>query len=233
MMPCLHTSPNTRTPINCLKCNHGKNGYSKHIVNAKKPQEPPLKNTPMNQDKSDEALVLSLNMENDPGNLVLVADFVKKNRDAKIRPPDSEAVKDMYIRICGLDGTMYSGEQYMLESWEEVYLPEPTKMEVLGVLESSEGMAPFPQWIVLVGEDGHVYGYEDEKMYLFANSLERLIKDGIKTDTCYDYPEDISDEEEEVLQKDEEIQKLRKTTDEFIDSKADSFNRFMNLYFKV
>lgn len=40
-------------------------------------------------------------------------------------------------------------------------------------------------------------------------------------------------QEEEVLQKDEEIQKLRQKTDEFIDSKADGFNRFMNLYFKV
>lgn len=231
-MSCCHISPNSRTIMDCIKCNQGrKNGYSKHTEPAKKPQESPLKNTPMDQDLYNEVLLLGLSLENDPANLVLVADFVKKNRDAKLHPPASEAAKDMYIRICGLDGTMYSGDQYTLESWEELYLPEPTKMEVFGVLESSKGMAPFPQWIVLVGEDGHVYGYEDERLYLFADSLQKLVKDGIKTDVHYDYPDDISDEEEEVLQNDEEIQKLRQKTDEFIESKAESFNRFMKLYF--
>lgn len=222
-MSCCHISPNSRTIMDCIKCNQGrKNGYSKHTEPAKKPQESPLKNTPMDQDLYNEVLLLGLSLENDPANLVLVADFVKKNRDAKLHPPASEAAKDMYIRICGLDGTMYSGEQYTLESWEELYLPEPTKMEVFGVLESSKGMAPFPQWIVLVGEDGHVYGYEDERLYLFADSLQKLVKDGIKTDVHYDYPDDISDEEEEVLQNDEEIQKLRQKTDEFIESKAET-----------
>lgn len=211
-----------------------KNGYTKQTeTTERKTQDSPLKNT--TTDKAiGEALELSNNLEKKPGSLILVSDFVKKNRETKIRLPDNEVMKDIKMRICELDGTMYSGQQYMLERWQVLYLPEPTEMEVLGVLESSEGMAPFfPQWIVLMGKDGHVYGYEDEVLYQFAHSLKELLQDGIKIDKPYDYQDDISDEEEEVLQKTEKIQKLREATKKFIDDDAEEFNEFMNFYFNV
>ncbi|CAI9562623.1 unnamed protein product [Staurois parvus] len=233
MMPCFHTSPSTGNLADCKECKPRKNGYTKDTETEMKLQDSPMKIAPMDQDRNSEARVLSCNLKNNPGNLSLVSDFVMENRGAIIRPPDNEVMSDMYIRICGLDGTVYSGEQYKLEVWGEVYLPEPTKMEVLGILESSEGMPTFPQWIVLMGEDGHVFGYEDEVLYVFASSLEELLQKGFNTDISYDYPDDRSDEEEEDSQEDEEIQRLIQKTDEFINSKANNFTRFLKLQLKV
>lgn len=87
-------------------------------------------------------------------------------------------------------------------------------------------MAPFPQWIVLVGDDGHLYASKDKVFYQFANSLEKLLQDGIKTNTFYYYPDD-NYEEKKVLQKDEEFQRVKQKTNEFIDKKADTFNAFI------
>lgn len=128
-------------------------------------------------------------------NYVLVADFVKKFRDGIIRLKENKVTNNLQIRICELDDTMFLGENYRLESWGEVYLSKPTKLEILGLLESSQGMALFPQCIVLVGEERHIYCYRNEVLYLFANSLKELLQDGVPNiDTYYDYPDDISDE---------------------------------------
>ncbi|XP_077314953.1 uncharacterized protein LOC143935169 [Lithobates pipiens] len=224
----------TEMPPSFMEYTQRKNGYTKQTETERKTQDSLPKNTTTHK-AIGEALELSNNLEKKPGSLFLVSDFVTKNREAKIRLPDNEVMKDINVRICGLDGTMYSGKKYMLERWKGLYLPEPTEMEVLGVLESSEGVAPFLQYIVLVGKDGHVYGYEDEDevLYQFASNLKEMLQDGIKPDTYYDYPDDISDEEEEVLQQDENIQKLREETKKFIDDDAEEFNEFMNFYFNV
>nr|ACO51661.1 FPV250 [Aquarana catesbeiana] len=155
---------------------------------------------------------------------LLVDNFVENFSDDLIRPPDNEVTNNLHIRICGLDGTVYSGENYRLESWGQNFLPKPTKMKVLGIIESSSGMLLFPQWIVLVAKNGRVYGYKEEVLFLHANSLEYLVKDGIKN--IETYTDDISDEEEEVLQNDKEVQRLRQATKEFIDKDADEFNDF-------
>ncbi|XP_068119293.1 uncharacterized protein [Hyperolius riggenbachi] len=132
------------------------------------------------------------NLDNKPGDLAVVSDFVKRNTEKRLPIGKSS---DLYVRICDLSGTIYMGQTFMLESWIELYLPKPTQMEVLGTLESSDGMPPFPQWIVLVGEDKCVYAYGDEEILLFANSVRQLVEEGIqKTGISYKYPEDISDE---------------------------------------
>nr|WBY51166.1 hypothetical protein [Terrapene mexicana triunguis ranavirus 2] len=178
--------------------------------------------TPM----SKEANKFIRELDKKPGDLAVVSDFVKRNTGKRL-PIGKRS--NLYVRICGLDGTMYSGEQYTLESWEELYLPEPTKMEVLGTLESCCGIPPFPEWIVMVGEDQCVYAYGDEKILLFAYSVKQLVEEGIQeTGISYKYPDDISDVDEEVLQQDEEIQKIRKKTREFVDKDAQEFQDFLN-----
>ncbi|AYP19454.1 orf250-like protein [Frog virus 3] len=102
-------------------------------------------------------------------------------------------------------------------------------MEVLGTLESCCGIPPFPEWIVMVGEDQCVYAYGAEEILLFAYSVKQLVEEGIQeTGISYKYPDDISDVDEEVLQQDEEIQKIRKKTREFVDKDAQEFQDFLN-----
>ncbi|XP_072259520.1 uncharacterized protein [Pyxicephalus adspersus] len=237
MMPCCHIKiPNTS--MNCLQCYiQGKNG---HIISTTEQKEKKMKlqeslpkitssDQKTNGVHTKNELVQLL--ESNPVNLALISDAVKKHRDSKVFLHDNEAFSDFYIRVCGLEGTIYSGDTYTLESWEELYLPEPTKMEVLGVLENKKGMVPFPQWLVLLGQDGHVYGYGDDTLHLLATRLKNLLNDGIKnTGIYYLYPHDISDEEEEVLQKDEEIQKIRERTRKYIDQNAEEFNDFLDLF---
>ncbi|XP_073462849.1 uncharacterized protein [Aquarana catesbeiana] len=203
-----------------------KMGYTQQTRKKRKLQDSPPKKMSI-QDRNKEAMKLSGKLENKADNYVLVADFVKKFRDGIIRLKENKVTNNLQIRICELDDTMFLGENYRLESWGEVYLSKPTKLEILGLLESSQGMALFPQCIVLVGEERHIYCYRNEVLYLFANSLKELLQDGVPNiDTYYDYPDDISDEEEEVLQNDKEVQRLRQVTKEFIDKDADEFNDF-------
>ncbi|AHA80850.1 hypothetical protein [Chinese giant salamander iridovirus] len=183
--------------------------------------------TPM----SKEANKFIRELDKKPGDLAVVSDFVKRNKEKRLPIGKSS---NMYVRICDLSGTIYMGETFMLESWIELYLPKPTQMEVLGTLESSDGMLPFPQWIVLVGEDQCVYAYGDEEILLFAYSVKQLVEEGIQeTGISYEYPDDISDEDEEVLQQDEEIQKIREKTDEFINKKANAFQDFINYFLEA
>ncbi|AFA44910.1 hypothetical protein [common midwife toad virus -E] len=178
--------------------------------------------TPM----SKEANRFIRELDKKPGDLAVVSDFVKRNTEKRLPIGKSS---NMYVRICDLSGTIYMGETFMLESWIELYLPKPTQMEVLGTLESSDGMLPFPQWIVLVGEDQCVYAYGDEEILLFAYSVTQLVEEGIqKTGISYKYPDDISDEDEEVLQQDEEIQKIREETKEFVNKSGDDLQDFLN-----
>ncbi|KAM5135720.1 uncharacterized protein ACMZJ9_018257 [Mantella aurantiaca] len=236
MMPCLHMKNSLNTSLNCLDCKQRINGYTKSekTESEMKLQDSSLKNISIDHGLNISNILDSLeclNLENNPESLVLISECVKKNQDAVLILPKSEVTNDMYIRICGLDGTIYSDEYYMLETWKELYLPKPTKMEVLGILESSKGMIPFPQWVILVGEDGCVYGYENEVLHLFATSLKELLQGGIKnTGIYYEYPEDLSDEDEEVLQKDEEIQKIRETTRKFVDTDGEDFDEILAMF---
>ncbi|AAT09664.1 orf250-like protein [Frog virus 3] len=178
--------------------------------------------TPM----SKEANKFIRELDKKPGDLAVVSDFVKRNTGKRL-PIGKRS--NLYVRICDLSGTIYMGETFILESWEELYLPEPTKMEVLGTLESCCGIPPFPEWIVMVGEDQCVYAYGDEEILLFAYSVKQLVEEGIQeTGISYKYPDDISDVDEEVLQQDEEIQKIRKKTREFVDKDAQEFQDFLN-----
>ncbi|QKG82678.1 Orf250-like protein [Tiger frog virus] len=186
------------------------------------PEHDKCTTTPM----SKEANEFISELDKKPGDLAVVSDFVKRNTGKRIPIGKSG---DLYVRICDLSGTIYRGETFMLESWRLLYLPKPTRMEVLGTLESCCGIPPFPEYIVLVGEDQCVYAYEDEEIHLFAYSVKQLVEDGIQeTGISYTDSDDSSDVDEEDLQQDDEIQKLVKKTREFIDEDAQEFQDFLN-----
>ncbi|XP_068119707.1 uncharacterized protein [Hyperolius riggenbachi] len=224
-------------PAYCQQCKigTGKNEYPKKpagqkdniiLQNALQEVVSPVHDKHTTSPISKEANKFIRKLDKKPGDLAVVSDFVKRNTEKRLPIGKSS---DLYVRICDLSGTIYMGQTFMLESWIELYLPKPTQMKVLGTLESSDGMPPFPQWIVLVGEDKCVYAYGDEEILLFANSVKQLVEEGIqKTGISYKYPDDISDEDEEVLQQDEEIQKIREETKAFVNKSADDFEDFLN-----
>ncbi|KAM9296047.1 uncharacterized protein PAF06_016931 [Gastrophryne carolinensis] len=168
-------------------------------------------------------------LENKPFSLASISDFVKRNQE-KLLPVTEN--KDVYIRICDLNGTTYMGQTHMLKSWQSLYLPRPTKMEVLGTLESACSMIPFPQWVVLVGEDRHVYLYGDEEICHVADSLKKLLQFGLDPDSqqSYAYPSHISDEELKPFQQDPEIQSIKQSADDYINGGVADYADFFEFY---
>lgn len=102
-----------------------------------------------------------------------IANFVKRNRDVKIpllKPRGSA------LRICGQEGTVYEGDEEQLEAWKDYYLPERTEMEVIGAIDDFPCDAFGLQLVLLLGEDGRVFAYEDELLHLVAVNLRDLLQ---------------------------------------------------------
>lgn len=102
-----------------------------------------------------------------------IANFVKRNSDVKIpllKPRGST------LRICGQEGTVYEGDEEQLEAWKDYYLPERTEMEVIGAIDDFPCDAFGLQLVLLLGEDGRVFAYEDELLHLVAVNLRDLLQ---------------------------------------------------------
>ncbi|UMM52803.1 protein ORF125 [Lake sturgeon herpesvirus] len=76
------------------------------------------------------------------------------------------------LRIGGLNQTIYHHNTDELEAWENFYIPDITHMAVLGVLDNFPSLAVGLQLIIMAGEDGGIYAYENEVLHLVAESLE-------------------------------------------------------------
>lgn len=102
-----------------------------------------------------------------------IANFVKRNRDLTIplvKPRSST------LRICGQDGTVHEGDKEQLEAWKDYYLPERMEMEVIGAIDDFPCDAFGLQLVLLLGEDGRVFAYEDELLHLVAKNLRDLFQ---------------------------------------------------------
>ncbi|XP_044153677.1 uncharacterized protein LOC122940872 [Bufo gargarizans] len=167
-------------------------------------------------------------LDKDVKKLEVVSKFVQIHKEELIKWKNSA----YYLLLGDLDDTIYMGEEYMQEAWEEVYLPKITRMQVFGTLEHSKVMVSCMQWIILVGEDGCVYAYMEEKLQLIAKSLREFVENGKKkTYLTYNYPE-FSEEEDESLEEDEEILKIRQETKDFVDKSADELEDFLKFVSK-
>ncbi|KAM4691578.1 uncharacterized protein WCC33_016370 [Rhinophrynus dorsalis] len=123
------------------------------------------------------------------------------------------------------------GQGYMLESWKNIYLPKKTEMVVLGAVDNCLCLAPGLQLVILVAEDGCIYAYEDEELHELAKSLKEFAQNGIKEPyKVYEYPPDISDEDEETLETDPEILEIRRRTKAFVDESAEDFEELLSMF---
>ncbi|CAH2291765.1 Hypothetical predicted protein [Pelobates cultripes] len=175
--------------------------------------------------EDEEELMKKLSVN--PGDLDAISQYVQKNKGKILRLPKETQLS---LLVCDLNGTAYMGQTYMLDSWQSLYLPKQTKMEVLGISENYSSMCSGIQQVVLVAEDGRVFAYEEETMCLIAKTLPELAKNGVRKSEVYFYPHDLSDEEEEKLQQNEEIKKIRARTRDFVNSSNDAFEKILNYF---
>lgn len=139
--------------------------------------------------------------------------------------PNTEWASECVLQRGTLDDTPYSGENYRLNSWKYLYLPEPVDMTVIGIVKkrieyaTDELLDP----ILLLGNDSHVYSYVLEKLYLVANSLQELLDEGYQIRAQYDFNEEIEVDDDD----DPEIKALQEGVKQFIDKDADEFNAFL------
>jgi hypothetical protein len=105
-----------------------------------------------------------------------LSDAVSKHRHASIalkKPKGSE------WKIAGLDDTSYKGEEEIKE-WQNFYLPDSVKMEVLGAVENLPCPTESGQLVIMLCEDLQVYAYDGEEMHLVALSLEEVFVSGLQ-----------------------------------------------------
>ncbi|KAG9340481.1 hypothetical protein JZ751_021594, partial [Albula glossodonta] len=107
--------------------------------------------------------------------------LVNTNRGLRI------PLKDLVLRITGLDGTIYWGREGLLKAWGELYLEKPEKMAVLGAIDNAPSMAEGLQLIVLVDSSGRVYFYESEVLHLVAESVKDFFTVGAKSPPIRSY----------------------------------------------
>uniref|UniRef100_A0AAY5KNH9 Uncharacterized protein n=1 Tax=Esox lucius TaxID=8010 RepID=A0AAY5KNH9_ESOLU len=92
-------------------------------------------------------------------------------------------VKDMgdfKFTIGGLDNTSYKGDEDQTEDWENAFLPNSVKMEVLGVVKNLVFPNECVQLVIMLCEDRQVYAYDGEEMHLVALRLEDLLDSGLQ-----------------------------------------------------
>ncbi|XP_048847178.1 uncharacterized protein LOC125717868 [Brienomyrus brachyistius] len=146
-------------------------------------------------------------------------ELVKKYNGSEIKLKEP---KDYAVRITDLDGTVYWGRDEMLESWSELYLPEPTEMVVIGAIDNFPSLAEGLQLIVLVDSQGKVYFYENEVLHLIACSLNDFFKEGATSPPIqsHKYGQYIAPKsKEEYLKLLDEIARTEKNTENFIQNK--------------
>ncbi|XP_044154885.1 uncharacterized protein LOC122941592 [Bufo gargarizans] len=177
-----------------------------------------------NQKLCSKASLSELVVQMNAKNLKAVSEFVQKHYGELIK------FTQVQITVHDLNGTIYMGQTYLKEGWEESYLPKITRMEVFGTLEVDYvDISPCPseQWVILVGEDGCVYAYWNEELKLIAKSLKEFVECGkMKVYASYLYSES-SDEDAESTKQSEEIQKIRQRTRDFVNNNADEFKKFL------
>lgn len=188
---------------------------------GKKPDYPKKNGKQPDKIKSEVAFLKKLKEK--PGDLATISTFVKahKNQDYEI-----EENPQVIMRVCDLNGTDYMGQTYTLDSWQSLYLSKETKMEVLGAIDNYYGL----QLVILVAEDGRVYAYEEERMFLISKSVPEFIKHGRnKNPEVYELQR-LSDEEYEAHSNDEEVLKIRQRTRDFVNSHSEAFDDMLDFF---
>ncbi|KFV78181.1 hypothetical protein N308_09474, partial [Struthio camelus australis] len=131
----------------------------------------------------------------------------------------------------GLEGTFHEGQDYLLECCENLYLPQPARMVVVGTVDNVPCLATGQQLVILLAEGGGVYAYEEEALHKVAESLAEFLEIGLQLlgKEVYLCAEHLAPLSEEERGKDPEIQKIRQSADDFIKRGKNEFQSLLDL----
>ncbi|XP_036408605.1 uncharacterized protein LOC118794456 [Megalops cyprinoides] len=156
--------------------------------------------------------------------------LVKKHRGVRV---GLESPKGFTLRVTDLGGTIYWGRKDMLETWGELYLPEPEEMVVLGAIDNFPSLAEGLQLIVLVDKHNRVYFYENEELHHVAHKVKDFLTTGAESTpiNSYRYGQHCAPETEEeyleILQS-AGIPRIDKATRDFVQSKEEKFSELLD-----
>ncbi|KAG7460213.1 hypothetical protein MATL_G00218750 [Megalops atlanticus] len=156
--------------------------------------------------------------------------LVKKHRGVRI---PLKSPNGFTLRVADLDGTIYWGRKEMLETWGELYLPEPEEMVVLGAIDNFPSLAEGLQLIVLVDSHNRVYFYENEELHHVAHRVKDFLTTGAESTpiNSYRYGQHCAPEtEEEYLEilQNAGIPRIDKATRDFVQSKEEKFSELLD-----
>ncbi|KAL8163391.1 UNVERIFIED_CONTAM: hypothetical protein K2H54_019497 [Gekko kuhli] len=127
--------------------------------------------------KADLKDLLLQELQDNSNILDAVSKFIKTHKDKELTFTVKQRFK---LHICDFDGTFYVGNQHMMNYWQNLYLPNPTKMVVFGIVEDVPCLAPAQQLVILVAEDKKVYAYEEEELHFVGESVQRFLYEGLR-----------------------------------------------------
>uniref|UniRef100_UPI00398EC8D6 uncharacterized protein n=1 Tax=Pristiophorus japonicus TaxID=55135 RepID=UPI00398EC8D6 len=137
------------------------------------------------------------------------------------------------LRIGDLNDTIYWGRPDMLESWQDLYLPERMDMVVLGTIDGLPCLAPGLQLVILAGKDGSVFAYEEEILYKITSSLQELFEEGAKIPgtVIYEYGKGFrpkSNEEYLTALQEAGLEKISQDTKDFVSRNASEMKELID-----
>ncbi|XP_072414769.1 uncharacterized protein [Chiloscyllium punctatum] len=160
--------------------------------------------------------------------LQLVTDKVDLHRGKTVK-----LQTNVPLTIGGLDDTIYWGRLDLLKCWQDLYLPQRMDMVVLGVIESYPCLAPGLQLVILTGNDGSVFAYEEEMLHKIANNLEELFCQGpvFPGTNIYEYGRGFrpkNNEEYMAALKEAGLEKISQDTRNFISRNATEMKKLID-----
>ncbi|XP_062393501.1 uncharacterized protein LOC134080900 [Sardina pilchardus] len=117
-------------------------------------------------------------------------------------------------KIGDFEDTIFKDDKTHLENWQEQYLPDHMRMQVLGTIRDNSCTPGCPEIVLLLCEDRKIFAYRELEMHFLANNLEELFGEGIcfpgkkifHHDQCF---EDLTEDDLEKARRSDEMVKLK------------------------
>lgn len=124
--------------------------------------------------------------------------YLKKHHEEgyEVELKDAYTKEVAYIWKLGtFESTMYGDDSNVLEEWEECYLPDDMKMQVLGEVHRTSSDLETPSLVLMRCEDEKIYAYDEQRLHLVAENLTQLSDEGISypSKTYYSYWQTFED----------------------------------------